>query len=67
MADKPSSETLLRSALRELKQMREAHGNVYRELQVYRGRCTKAEQEAAEWKARFDLLLSKCKLSAEEA
>lgn len=67
MARTRSAETQLRSVTRELKNVRENHRRMMGERDAYRIRSTKAEQEAAEWKARFDLLLSKCKLSAEEA
>jgi hypothetical protein len=48
------------------KTIRRMHTNLQKELntariavEAYRARATKAEQEAAEWRKRFDLLLAK--------
>jgi hypothetical protein len=57
MAKAPSIETQLKTARAEL---RKFHINLLREQQQvahYRARATKAEQEVAEWKQRFDILL----------
>lgn len=52
-----SDATLLRRVRREWNVLRDAHKIVLNERDMYRTRATKAEQEAAEWKKRFDLLL----------
>lgn len=62
MAREASDATKLRNAVRELNEMR---GRVHDEKQLgneYRDRATKAEQEAAEWKRRFDLLLERAQI-----
>jgi FtsZ-binding cell division protein ZapB len=52
-----SDATLLRAARAELKRERSAYENIAAQRDAYRARATKAEQELAEWKARFDILL----------
>lgn len=62
MAREVSDATKLRNAMRELNEMR---GSVRDEKQLaneYRARATKAEQEASEWKRRFDLLLERSQI-----
>lgn len=61
--------TVIRNLRREVKflthesaSLREERGAAMRDRDSWRGRATKAEQEAAEWKRRFDLLLEKCGL-----
>lgn len=52
-------ETLIRNLKRDL---RETDARAFRlaiERDTYRERATKAEQEAAEWRRRFDALLAK--------
>lgn len=56
----PSEATQLRNARSELKTLQALLAQVTSERDAYRARATKAEQEAKEWKQRFDLLLSKC-------
>lgn len=56
---KPSAETQLRSALRDLKQVRGALELCKLREEQYRARATKAEQEAKDWEKRFDALLAK--------
>ena len=59
MSKAPSDATLLRALKRKYADLLVEHQSVDRERINYRARATKAEQEAAEWKARFDLLLRK--------
>jgi hypothetical protein len=63
---KPSAETQLRLTRRELKASMVDRLNLTNEVSGYRRRATKAEQECAEWKARFDLLLSRTPVVEEE-
>ncbi len=57
MSRLPSEATQLRNAKTEIRKL-EAHVKSLAEaLGAYRARATKAEQEVAEWKTRFDLLL----------
>ena len=56
---KPSAETELRSVKRHNKELQEALIEARGEAANYRQRATRAETDAAEWKRRFDLLLSK--------
>lgn len=53
----PSHKTLLARAKRELKELRSWQIAARRDIEVYRGRAIKAEQELADWKNRFDELL----------
>jgi hypothetical protein len=55
----PSTETRLRTLQREHKLLQQNYALVRGESTKYRERATKAEQECAEWKRRFDLLLSR--------
>jgi len=57
MSRAPSDATKLRTALADLKVVRKNFDNVQAQLYVYRVRATKAEQEAADWRKRFDALL----------
>lgn len=52
-------QTELRNLRREHKRVREALTEALRIGESYRGRATKAEQETAEWKRRFDALLER--------
>lgn len=59
MSRAPSEATQLKTAKRELKETKEALGRMQEMANAYRARASKAEQEVAEWKARFDLLLKR--------
>ncbi len=59
MSRLPSIETQLRTAKAELKEQRAALKTQAEAAAIWRGRATKAEQEVAEWKTRFDLLLKR--------
>jgi hypothetical protein len=52
-----SDTTLLRAAKAELAREKIAYADAAAQRDAYRARATKAEQEVAEWKARFDILL----------
>lgn len=54
-----SDKTLLLAERRLVKRLREEMREVQDQLFNYRQRATKAEQELAEWKKRFDNLLSR--------
>lgn len=61
-------ETEIRELKREVKRLRALcvdSQDVNREerqaTQIYRERASKAERDVAEWKRRFDILLSKCR------
>lgn len=54
-----SPETQLRSARSEIKELQHLLDQQGRALTEYRARTTRAEQEVAEWKGRFDLLLKR--------
>jgi hypothetical protein len=56
---KPSAETTLRTARAELKRLQGDLTFALQDRDHFRRRATIAEQEAAEWRRRFDLLLSK--------
>ena len=58
MSRAPSVITQLKNLRRENKRISDALTDAQRELTAYRGRASKAEAEAAEWKKRFDILLS---------
>jgi hypothetical protein len=53
----PSDVTLLRTIRAEYKRLHTEFSQLQRVCNSYRSRATKAEQEAAEWKVRFDILL----------
>jgi multidrug resistance efflux pump len=57
MAKAPSTETQLRTAKRRIAELEREVSGLSAQYATMRGRATKAEQEAAEWKARFDVLL----------
>lgn len=59
MSKAPSLATQLRTANRALKESAAALDRAQAKLTEYRARATKAEQECAEWKRRFDLLLER--------
>ena len=56
---KPSAETELRRANKQLREFNKLVMTLKMELSNYRARATKAETDAAEWRKRFDMLLSK--------
>ena len=57
MSKVPSDATLLRAAKRDIATLTIALDLARKGCTEYRTRASKAEQECAEWKARFDLLL----------
>lgn len=57
MGKAPSEATQLRTIKRELKAILDDREKLKMLSHQYRERATKAEQECAEWKARFDALL----------
>jgi len=59
MSKPPSDKTLLRSAIADARRYYDELLKIRGELAQFRARATKAEQECAEWKARFDKLLSR--------
>lgn len=59
MARLPSAETQLRSARSDLRAANKRAHELQGLAESYRLRATKAEQEAAEWKKRFDALLAR--------
>lgn len=59
MPRKPSAETELRTARRIIREQQVTITRAERERDAYRARATKAEQECAEWKSRFDQLLAR--------
>ena len=59
MSRKPSPETELRNLRRSQNRLDKLAVHLSSERDRYRIRATKAEQEAAEWKQRFDALLAR--------
>ena len=59
MSKAPSILTQFKNLRREHKRISDALTDAQRELTYYRGRASKAEADAAEWKKRFDILLSR--------
>jgi hypothetical protein len=57
MSRMPSAETQLRAERRENNALRSQLEAARIDCTAYRTRATKAEQEVAEWKRRFDALL----------
>jgi len=57
MGKLPSEKTQLRNAKSEVRRVMDANRVLLNERDHYRVRATKAEQECAEWKTRFDALL----------
>lgn len=57
MAKSPSEKTQLTAARRVLRELERERNTLRIERDTYRARATKAEQELAEWKGRFDELL----------
>jgi len=59
MSRAPSEATKIRNLTRMLRNREVELQAVKQQREAYRLRATKAEQEAAEWKRRFDILLSR--------
>lgn len=59
MSKPPSEKTKLANERRLVKRLRVELMDVQRSMNAYRSMATKAEQELAEWKARFDKLLER--------
>jgi FtsZ-binding cell division protein ZapB len=59
-----SDATLLRRIKAEQNALKETLSEMRVERDSFRARATKAEQETAEWKARFDILLRRDGMSA---
>lgn len=59
MSRAPSDATMLRSARKEIRDLERQIAGTIKDREAYRVRATKAEQECAEWKRRFDLLLAR--------
>lgn len=57
MSRAPSEATQIRTLRAELKRAHNETLAARNQCAEYRARATRAEQEAAEWKARFDILL----------
>lgn len=58
MSRAPSDATMLRSARKEIRDLERQIAGTIKDREAYRIRATKAEQECAEWKRRFDMLLA---------
>ena len=56
---KPSAETELRRIRQKMKLLLIDYNEAFRRRDVYLQRAQHAEQEASEWKIRFDLLLKR--------
>lgn len=59
MSKPPSAATLLRNANSKVRDLQRQLIFIKAELERFRGRTTKAEIEAADWRKRFDLLLAR--------
>jgi hypothetical protein len=59
MSRKPTPETELKTVKRELRQSQEDAAKWLRDANTYRARAMQAEQECADWRKRFDLLLAR--------
>ena len=59
MSRKPSPETELRAVRAEFSRFQATYDERIRECTAFRLRAIKAEEECAEWKRRFDLLLER--------
>jgi FtsZ-binding cell division protein ZapB len=59
MSKLPSDATQLRNLKADIKKLAEAHQVLHDVKENFRIRATKAEHECAEWKNRFDVLVSK--------
>jgi hypothetical protein len=61
MPRQPSIETQLRTARADIRRLTVEVARAEQQATGYRARATKAEQEASEWKQRFDILLRRDK------
>lgn len=59
MSRLPSPETQLRAARLQIKTLMSQVAATEQERNAYRARATRAEQDASDWKARFDKLLDR--------
>ena len=59
MGKPPSDATLLRQTARDLRDAQRQLVEVQQERNALRGQLTKAQQETAEWRRRFDDLLAR--------
>lgn len=59
MGRMPSEKTLLATERRMTRDLRKELSTIVASHAFYRDRCTKLEQECADWKRRFDLLLAR--------
>lgn len=59
MARPPSPETQLRTTRALIRGLEKELARARQQVTDYRARATKAEQESAEWKRRFDILLQR--------
>jgi hypothetical protein len=57
MSRAPSEKTQLATAKRMVRDLQESVRDLTMSVNHYRARATQAEQQTAEWKARFDKLL----------
>lgn len=57
MPREPSDATQIRNLKARCQVLESSFNSAIRQRDLYRMRATKAEQEVAEWKARFDALL----------
>lgn len=57
MSKPPSPQTEIRTLKRELNYLRQDNQRLKADCIKFRERATKAEQEVAEWKQRFDALM----------
>lgn len=57
MGKAPSIETQLRTAKSRIKELERSLSEAEKQRLAYRTRATQAEQESAQWKQRFDILL----------
>lgn len=57
MSRAPSEATQIKNLRRDLNELRGELTRTQAAMSTYRTRATKAEQECAEWKERFDILL----------
>lgn len=59
MSKPPSDKTVIANLRRSLREETARTQSAITEREAYRARATRAEQEVAEWKARFDKLLER--------
>lgn len=66
MSRLPSAETLLRQERSKNRQLAKELAEAKSQISHYRARATTAEQSVAEWKTRFDALLSLPRFDSEK-